>query len=59
MESLFVDNDNMDMVDDIDAIFQCRSLAYVCICGRMILIIEYEKYLQKSQGFDKVQSNYK
>jgi hypothetical protein len=59
MESLFVDNDNMDMVDDIDAIFQCRSLAYVCICGCMILIIERERYLHKSQRFDKVQWNYK
>ncbi len=44
----------MDMVDDMDAIFHCRSLAYVCICGCMILIIEHEKYLHKSQGFDKI-----
>jgi hypothetical protein len=51
----FVDNDDMDMVDDMDAIFQSISLAYVCICGCMILIIEHEKYLHKLQEFDKVQ----
>jgi hypothetical protein len=31
----------------------------VHICGCMILIIEHEKYLHKSQEFDKVQWNSK
>ncbi len=39
--------------DDMDAIFQCRSLAYVCIYGFMILIIKYEKHLHKSQDLTK------
>ncbi len=50
---LFLDDDEMDIVDKMDASFQCRNLAYVCICGCMILIIWYEKYLHKSQNLTK------
>ena len=52
-----MDNNDIYMVDDMDAIFQCRSVACVCICGCMILIIKYEKHLHKSQNLTKFNGN--
>ena len=57
MECLFWDNDGMDIMDDMDAMFHCRSVAYACICGCMILIIKYEKHLPRSQNLIKFNGN--
>jgi hypothetical protein len=47
--------DEVDKMDEMNASFQCISLAYVCVCGCMIVIPKYEKYLTQVMKFDKLQ----